>query len=143
MSHEGLMEDAKLNTAVIGCGGHARHHFDMIANEPRLHLAAVAEVDDERLKKATEEHKPDKAYADHRQMLDECDLQVIYVVTMPGHLVPIVTECLEGGLHDVDPWPNEGLIKSPSPTLHVWYTTYLIQDEARAMQSKSQFAVVL
>ena len=33
----------QLNVAVIGCGSHARSHFRMIADEPRLRLAAIAE----------------------------------------------------------------------------------------------------
>ena len=88
-----------LNAAVIGCGGHAQGHFRMIAGEPRLHLKAIAEIDPERLRRNNEEHGPEAAFVDYRQMLDECDLDVVHVVTMPGHLLPIVTDCLERGLH--------------------------------------------
>ena len=88
-----------LNTAVIGCGNHARGHFEMIADEPRLRLKAIADIDDERLRKAQNEYSPEAAFGDYRQMLDRCDLDVVYVVTMPGPLLPIVTECLERGLH--------------------------------------------
>ena len=88
-----------LNAAVIGCGGHAQGHFRMIADEPRLHLKAIAEIDPERLGRNNEEHGPEAAFSDYRKMLDECDLDVVHVVTMPGHLLPIVTDCLERGLH--------------------------------------------
>ena len=39
-----------LKAAVIGCGGHAQSHFKMIADEPRLRLAGIAELDEERLR---------------------------------------------------------------------------------------------
>ena len=41
---------ADLKVAVIGCGGHAQSHFRMIADEPRLRLVGIAELDEERLK---------------------------------------------------------------------------------------------
>lgn len=88
-----------LRAAVIGCGGHAQHHFRMIEAESRLHLAAVAEVDAERRDRALEEHRPDQVFADYREMLGSCDLDVVFVLTMPGHLVPIALDCLGGKLH--------------------------------------------
>ena len=38
-------------------------------------------------------HEPESAFSDYRgvvEMLDQVDLDVVYVVTMPGHLLPIV-----------------------------------------------------
>jgi predicted dehydrogenase len=89
----------QLRAAVIGCGGHAQFHFRMIAQEPRVHLTAIAEIDPQRLEKAAAEHRPGRAFGDYRQMLDHCELDLVHVTTMPGHLVPIVLECLERGLH--------------------------------------------
>ena len=42
---------ADLKVAVIGCGGHAQSHFRMIAEESRLRLVGIAELDEERLRK--------------------------------------------------------------------------------------------
>lgn len=89
-----------LNVAVIGCGGHAQHHFRMIAAEPRLRLAAVCELDPTRLDSTVQTHGPVRAFDDYRRLLDEVDdLHVVHVTTMPGHLVQIVLDCLERGLH--------------------------------------------
>ena len=88
-----------LNAAVIGCGGHAQGHFRMIAEEPRLRLAGVCDLDPERLARAVEEHGPAPGFQDYRRLLDEVDLDVVHVVTMPGHLLPIVLEVLDRGLH--------------------------------------------
>ena len=50
---------ADLKVAVIGCGGHAQSHFRMIADEPRLRLVGIAELDEERLRKNEAEWGPD------------------------------------------------------------------------------------
>ena len=71
----------------------------MIRDEPRLHLAAVAEMDAERLARAKAEYTPEHAFDDYRRMLDEVELDLVYVVTMPGHLLPIVRETLGRNIH--------------------------------------------
>jgi predicted dehydrogenase len=88
-----------LNVAVIGCGGHARSHFQMIRNEPDMRLIAAAELNPERLSRAQAEYQIPQVFQDYREMLDRCNLDVVYVVTMPGHLLPIVLDCLARGLH--------------------------------------------
>ncbi|MEE2657470.1 MAG: Gfo/Idh/MocA family oxidoreductase [Candidatus Latescibacterota bacterium] len=89
-----------LRIAVIGCGAHAQSHFRMIADEPRLQLAAIAELDDERRQRAIAKHSPEAAFEDYSRMLDVVDdLDIVHVITMPGHLLPIVEECLNRELH--------------------------------------------
>lgn len=88
-----------LKAAVIGCGGHAQSHLQMIADEPRLRLAGIAELDEERLRRNRAEWAPEQALVDYRQMLDACAPDLVYVVTNPGHLLPIVIDCLERGIH--------------------------------------------
>ncbi|MBM3238911.1 Gfo/Idh/MocA family oxidoreductase [Candidatus Poribacteria bacterium] len=89
----------KLNVAVIGAGGHAQGHFAMIKNEPEMRLVAVAEINPERLFRAKEQHQPEFTFTDYREMLDKCDLDIVYVETMPGHLLPIVLDCLARNIH--------------------------------------------
>jgi len=90
---------AELKVGVIGCGGHAQSHLKMIQDEPRMQLMAVAEIDEERLAQARASYHPEFAFVDYRQMLDQVDLDVVYVVTMPAHLRSIVIECLDRDLH--------------------------------------------
>ena len=89
----------QLNVAVVGCGDHAQTHFELIAAEPRVRLAAIAEIDADRRERALAEHGPERAFADYREMLEKCDLDIVYVTTMPGHLLQIVLDCLAQGLH--------------------------------------------
>lgn len=95
-----------LKAAVIGCGGHAQSHLQMIADEPRLRLAGIAELDEERLRRNRAEWAPEQAFVDYRQMLDAVAPDVVYVVTNPGHLLPIVLDCLDRGI-------NTSVEKSP------------------------------
>lgn len=89
----------QLNTAVIGCGGHAQSHLKMIAAEPRLRLSAIAEINPERRAQASATYQPESAFDDYREMLDKTDLDLVYIVTLAGHQLPIVQECLERNIH--------------------------------------------
>ena len=84
----------ELRVGVIGCGGHARSHFEMIAAEPRVRLVALAELDDERREEAAQLRSV-PGYSDYRKMFDEHDLDIVHVVTMPAHLKAIVLDCLD------------------------------------------------
>ena len=88
----------ELRVGVIGCGGHARSHFEMIAAEPRVRLVALAEIDDERRADAAQTWSV-PGYAGYRKMLDEHDLDIVHVVTMPAHLKSIVLDCLQRGVN--------------------------------------------
>ena len=70
----------------------------MIADEPEMRLVGVADLDEQRLAAAAA-FEPEVAVTDYREMLDRARPDVVYVVTLPGHLLPIVRECLERGIH--------------------------------------------
>lgn len=90
---------AELKVGVIGCGGHAQSHFAMIKAEPRLKLVAIAEIDETRRAEAKAKNQPEAVFSDYRTLLDKTQLDVVYVVTLAGHLLPIVQECLGRNLH--------------------------------------------
>ena len=122
---------ADLKVGVIGCGGHAQGHFAMIKDEPRMQLISVAEIDDQRLEQAKLNHEPESAFSDYREMLDQVDLDVVYVVTMPGHLLPIVLECLGRDLHTS---------VEKSPGMNVGETQQML-DAARKSKGKAIMSV--
>ena len=90
---------ADLKVAVIGAGSHAQSHFGMIAAEPAMRLVGVAELDPARLERAKADHRPEVASTDYREMLDRTRPDVVYVETLPGHLLPIVLDCIERDIH--------------------------------------------
>jgi len=89
----------KLNIAIIGAGSHARSHFQMVKESEEMHLVAICEINEERLKKAMLEHGAEHAFTDYREMIDKCDLDVVYVITQPQYVADIAIYCLERGLH--------------------------------------------
>lgn len=102
----------ELRVGVIGCGGHARSHFEMIAAEPRVRLVALAELDDERRADAAQTWSV-PGYSDYRRMLDEHDLDIAHVVTMPAHLKTIVLDCLERDINvSVEKSPGSNSIET-------------------------------
>lgn len=89
----------KFNVAVIGVGGHAQSHLRMIKESEELHLVAVCDINEERLEKAKLEHGVKDGFTDYREMIDKCDLDIVYVVTQPGYIAEIAIYCLERGLY--------------------------------------------
>jgi len=90
---------SKLNAAIIGVGGHARGHIQMVKNSPDLNLVAICDIDKERLERTKSEYNIDKSFMDYREMIDKCDLDIAYVVTQPEYTANISIYCLEKGLH--------------------------------------------
>ena len=89
----------KLNVGVIGTGSHAHSHFQMIKDAEEMHLVAICDINADSLERAKAGNKPDKAFTDYREMIDKCDLDVVYVVTQPQHNTEISIYCLGKGLH--------------------------------------------
>jgi len=89
----------KLNTAVIGTGSHARSHFQMIKDSPEMRFLAVCDVNKERAENAKRECEIEFAFSDYREMIDKCDLDVVYVVTQPSFTAEISEYCIKKGLH--------------------------------------------
>ena len=89
---------SELKAVIIGCGGHAQSHLNMIAAEPRLQLVGIADLDEARRDRNAADWGVE-GYADYRQMLDVACPDIAVVATMPGHLKAIVIDCLQRGLH--------------------------------------------
>jgi len=88
----------KLMAAVIGTGSHAQGHLMMIKGCEEMHLRAVCDIDKERLEKA-KQYGAEYAFTDFREMIDKCDLDVVYVVTQPNFTADISIYCIEHDLH--------------------------------------------
>jgi predicted dehydrogenase len=103
----------------------------MVRDETRMQLVAVAEIQEERLARAKERFAPELAFRDYREMLDQVALDVVYVVTLPGHLLPIVVECLGRDLHTS---------VEKSPGMHVGETREMLA-AARKSKGKAMLSV--
>ena len=84
----------RLNTAVIGTGDHAQEHLQMIKNADEMRLVAVCDINEDRLEKAKAKFGAERTFADYREMIEKCDLDVAYVVTQPQPIADVSVYCL-------------------------------------------------
>ena len=62
-------------------------------------MTAVCELDEERLEQVVEKYGFEKAYADHRVLLDEIDPDMVYCVMNEKWLLKSALDCINAGKH--------------------------------------------
>src|SRR6516225_7108061 len=76
--------DAKLNLAVIGCGGQGFDNLRQVAGE---NIVALCDVDERRAAEAFKKHPKARRFRDYRKMFDAMERQVdAVVVSIPDHM---------------------------------------------------------
>src|SRR5260370_11175273 len=90
----------QVRVGFIGAGGLANHvHYPSLAEDKRVFLAAVCDLDEARLARTADRYQVAARYTDYRQMLDREALDAVYVIMPPMPLHPIVMACLQAGKH--------------------------------------------
>ena len=90
----------RIRVGFIGAGGLANHvHYPSLAEDPRVRLAAVCDLDEARLARTADRYQVAARYTDYRQMLEREPLDAVYVIMPPMPLHPIVMDCLQAGKH--------------------------------------------
>jgi virulence factor len=90
----------KVRVAMIGAGGMANAvHYPSLASFPDVEIAAICDLDSERLNKTAERYSVEKRYADYRRMIEETAPDGVYAVGQPHLMYDIWTWCLERGLN--------------------------------------------
>ena len=95
------MSGRPVRVGIIGCGTQGQIHARIIeAMGPGdAHVAALCDLDRERLQ-TTLSHCPQaKGYGDYRSMLEAGGLDLVIVVTMPNTHAQMCTAALEAGAH--------------------------------------------
>ena len=81
----------------IGCGGNARGHMGSLSKMEDVKLVALCDVNEERAKSAAEQFDS-KPYTNHKVMLDEADLDAVYIsIPVFAHGAPEL-DTIERGL---------------------------------------------
>ncbi|MFW6161947.1 MAG: Gfo/Idh/MocA family protein [Planctomycetota bacterium] len=93
-----------VRAAIIGWGM-GRHHAKLIAEEPRIELVAVCDLDEARRVAAEEAYPGIKTYARMGAMLRRDDIDLAIVVTPHNVHCKHVCKCLEAGKHTVTDKP--------------------------------------
>ena len=78
-------------SAFLGCGGRARGHARAYANITRGQMAAICDLNEERLKSFGDEFGIESRYTDIHEMLDKEKPDVLHIVTQPDLRVPLMT----------------------------------------------------
>lgn len=89
-----------LRAGFIGAGGRSQSaHYPAVARLPNVQMTAVCELDETRLGEVTERYKFPHVYTDHRAMLSEIELDVVYCVMHEKWLLQPALDCLCAGKH--------------------------------------------
>ncbi|MAG34902.1 MAG: dehydrogenase [Dehalococcoidia bacterium] len=90
----------QVRVAFIGAGSLAsRYHYPSVASFPDVELAATSDLIEEKARDASERFGIPRVYTDYRQMLDDADPQVVYVIMPPQHLFEPASTVLKQGRH--------------------------------------------
>lgn len=87
-----------LNVAVIGTGNISRHHLQAYAQNPRVRIVALCDVDEDKLREKGEQFNVEKRYVAYRKMLDECpEIDAVSVCTWNSEHAPAAICALQHG----------------------------------------------
>jgi predicted dehydrogenase len=90
----------RVRIGFIGAGGLANHvHYPSLAEDERVQLTAVCDLDETRLNRTADRYAVQSRYSDYRQMLEREALDAVYVIMPPMPLPSIVMDCLTAGKH--------------------------------------------
>ena len=90
-----------LKAGFIGAGGRGQsaHYPSVQRLADRVEMAAVCELDEERLKQVVAKYGFTRTYQDHRAMLDEIDPDIVYCVMNEKWLLQPALDCIAAGKH--------------------------------------------
>src|SRR6266487_3920670 len=90
----------KVRVGFIGAGGLANHyHYPSVAEDPRVELAAICDLDEAKLNRTADKYGVAARYTNHQQMLERASLNAVYVIMPPMPLHPLVMDCLAASKH--------------------------------------------
>lgn len=94
----------KVRVAMIGAGSMANNvHYPSLAAMNDVEIAAICDIDGERLKATADKYGVEKRYGlsvyDYRRMIEEIAPDAVYVIGQPHIMIDIWLWCLEHGLN--------------------------------------------
>jgi len=88
----------KLNVAVVGVGM-GSGHISAYLHDPRVNLAAICDINKERLRQAGEKFKVETLFEDAQKMLRQVELDAISIATPNKFHAPLTIAAFNKGLH--------------------------------------------
>ena len=90
----------KVRVAMIGAGGMANNvHYPSLASFEDVEIAAICDLDPERLNSTADKYHVEKRYSDYRKMVGEIAPDAVYAIGQPHIMYDIWLWCLREGLN--------------------------------------------
>jgi predicted dehydrogenase len=90
----------KVRVAMIGAGAMANKvHYPSLASFDDVEVAAICDIDLQRLKDTADKYGVEKRYADYRQMVEDVAPDAVYAIGQPHVMYDVWGWCLEQGLN--------------------------------------------
>ncbi|MGD2110090.1 MAG: aminotransferase class I/II-fold pyridoxal phosphate-dependent enzyme [Phycisphaerae bacterium] len=113
------MLHSPLGIGIVGAGNIIKSHASALGQWPGLaRLVAVADVDEERAKKAKSRFGFKTAYDDYRRLLDDENVEVVQVCTPPNKHARIVVDALAAGKHVLCEKPMAATLSDADAIVH-------------------------
>lgn len=91
---------SKLRVACIGAGSMANSvHYPSLASFDDVEIAAICDLDPQRLHATADKYKVERRYADYRAMVEEIAPDAVYAIGNPHIMYDVWTWCLRQGLN--------------------------------------------
>jgi len=85
-----------LKVAIIGAGGRAvGTHYPSLNDLPGVKIAAVCELNEERMNKVCDQFSIEGRYSDYKKMVEEVAPDAVYAIMPPQHLYDVAANLLE------------------------------------------------
>jgi virulence factor len=90
----------RVRVAVIGAGSMANNvHYPSLASMPDVQIAAICDIDSERLNATAAKYGVERRYSDYRKMIEDTAPEAVYAIGQPHIFYDIWTWCLEHKLN--------------------------------------------
>lgn len=126
-----MSEKSKVRVAMIGAGGMANNvHYPSLASFADVEIAAICDLDEQRLQKTADQYNVQGRYTNYRKMVAEVAPDAVYVIGPPHIMYDIWTWCLGEGL-------NLYIEKPMGITIHQARALAYLADQKRAITQVS------
>ena len=90
----------KVRVAMIGAGAMANNvHYPSLASFKDVHIAAICDLDPQRLETTADKYGVERRYDDYRRMVEEVAPDAVYAIGQPHLMYDVWTWCLQQGLN--------------------------------------------
>ena len=89
-----------IKAGFIGAGKRAKSgHYPSVYNNPDVSIEAVSELDPEKISEVVDMYNIPNSYLNYSEMLENHDLDAVYLITDELHVTKIAIDCMNQGKH--------------------------------------------